>query len=136
MFAPVFSHPAADNFKRCYQKLDSDCYYVLKKKPPGIEEFEFFWVGELDRPGFIFHGSAYVDKTFYSFEGTLKGTRIAFALSLPVGITYRFEGTFIPGGRDDKKIRIAIEGRLIKQDANKKVKARNVKLFVCRGYNQ
>jgi hypothetical protein len=136
MFVSVISQPVADNIERCYQNLEGDCYYVLDKKYPGIEAFEFFWVDEIDRANFLLRGAAYVDKIFYKFEGTVKGNRISFAVSVQGGIAYRFVGVFLPGGRRLGKERIAFEGRLIKLNESKKVKARNVKLFVDFGYNQ
>ena len=136
MCAAVFSQPPTDNFERCYQNLERDCYYILNKKYPGLEAFEFFWVDEIERAKFLLRGAAYVDKIFYRFEGTVKGNRISFALSLQGGIAYRFEGAFLPGGRRLDKERIAIDGRLTKLNESKKVKARNVKLFVGHGSNQ
>jgi len=129
MFALVIPQSAADHVERCYQKLRHDCYYDLTKKYPGIEEFEFFWVDEIDRRNLILRGAVYVSKTFHRFEGTVKGNRTSFALSLPDGITYRFEGRFRPGGRADKEGRIAIDGRLMKLNESRKI-ARNVKLDV------
>lgn len=136
MFASASSQPAADNCERCYQNFDRDCYYVLNEKSPGMEDFEFFWVEEVNSAKHSFRGAVYVDKIFHKFEGSVKENRISFALSLRGGITYRFEGTFLPGGRRLDKERIAIDGRLIKLNESKKVKARNVKLFVGHGSNQ
>ena len=136
MFASVISQPASDNFERCYQNFEHDCYYVLYEKYPRREDFEFFWVDEIDRAKSFFSGAAYINETFHKFEGTLKGNRISFALSLQGGITYRFEGAFFPGGRRFDKERIAIDGRLIKLKESKNVKARNVKLLVSHGSNQ
>lgn len=134
-FALVISQPHAHKVDPCYQKLSHDCYYDMAKKYPGIEEFEFFWVEELDRRNLSLRGAVYVSKVFHRFEGTLKGNRFSFALSLQNGITYRFEGRFLPGGRKDKEGRIAIDARLIKLSGSKKI-ARNVKLEVRYGRNQ
>ena len=136
MFASVISQLDADDFKRCYQNFDRECYYVLNKKYPALEGFEFIWVDEIDRANSLFRGSAYVDKTFHKFQGTVKWNRISFAFSLPSGVTYSFEGSFLRGGRRIAKERIAIDGRLTKLIENKKVKSRNVKLFVDFGGNQ
>jgi hypothetical protein len=110
IFASFVSQPVSDNFERCYQKLGDDCYYVLNKRYPGLQEFEFFWVDEIDRANSSICGAAYVNKTFHDFEGTLKRNRISFEISVREGLTYRFVGTFLPGGRTDKGARIAING--------------------------
>ena len=136
LFALGVSERANDNCERCYQNFGHDCYYDLAKKYPGIQEFEMFWIDGLDRPNLSLRGAAYINKTFHRFEGTLKGNRISFALPLPEGITYRFDGRFLPGGRAEKKGRIAIDGRLIKLNHSKTVAARNVKLDVGCGSNQ
>jgi hypothetical protein len=136
ILGPVIAQPVADNFERCYQNLEHDCYYVLKEKYVGIEEFEFFWIDEIDRPKLFVRGAVYVDKTFHRFDGTVKGNRISFVLLLRGGITYKFSGAFRPGGRWDGEGRMAIDGRLIKLNAIKKIKAMNVKLFVGHGSNQ
>jgi len=136
MFASFISRPAADDFERCNQNFEHECYYVLNKKYPGIEEFEFFWVEELDRANFLFRGAAYINKTFHKFEGTVERNRIFFAVSSQGGIEYKFEGAFLPSGRRVGKKRIAIDGRLTKRNENKKEKVRNVKLFVDFGGNQ
>jgi len=136
LFAVGASGPADDNCERCYQNFGHDCYYDLAKEYLGIQEFEMFWVERLDRANLSLRGAAYINKTFHRFEGTLKGNRISFALSLPEGITYRFDGRFLPGGRGEKKGRIAIDGRLIKQNHSKTIAARNVKLAVGCGSNQ
>jgi hypothetical protein len=136
LFALGVSEPADNNCERCYQNFGHDCYYDLAKKYPGIQEFEMFWVDRLDRPNLSLRGAAYINKTFHRFEGTLKGNRISFALSLREGITYRFAGGFLPSGRAEKKGRIAIDGRLIKLNHGKTVAARNVKLDVGCGSNQ
>ena len=136
LFAIGVSEPANDNCERCYQNFGHDCYYDLAKEYLGIQEFEMFWVERLDRANLSLRGAAYINKTFHRFEGTLKGNRISFALSLPEGITYRFDGRFLPGGRTEKTGLIAIDGRLIKLNHSKAVAARNVKLAVRCGSNQ
>lgn len=137
MFASLVSRSVSDNFQRCYQNLGHDCYYVLNERYPGLQEFEFFWVEEINRANFSIRGAAYVNKTFHRFEGTLKENRISFEIPISEGHTYRFVGTFLPGGRIEKRARISIEGRLTKLRArNKKIRARNVKLIVEFGYNQ
>jgi hypothetical protein len=136
MFASLVSQHVSDNFERCYQILDHDCYYVLNERYPGLQEFEFFWIDETNRANFSIRGAAYVNKTFHRFEGTLKANRISFEISIREGHTYRFVGTFLPGGRTDNQARISIEGRLTKVSASKKIRARNVKLIVDFGYNQ
>jgi hypothetical protein len=136
LFALGVSEPANDNCERCYQKFGPECYYDLVKKYLDIEEFEMFWVDGLDRPNLRLRGAAYINKTFYRFEGTLKGNRMSFALPLPEGITYKFDGRFLPGGRAEKKGRIAIDGKLRKLNHSTTVAARNVKLAVGCGSNQ
>lgn len=86
LFALGVYEPADDNCKRCYQNFGNDCYYDLAKKYPGIQEFEMFWVDRIDRPNLNLRGAAYINKTFHSFEGTLKGNRISFSLSLREGM--------------------------------------------------
>ena len=136
LFALGVSEAADNNCERCYQNFGDDCYYDLAKKYQGIKEFEMFWVEGLDRPNLSLRGAVYVNKTFYRFEGTLKGNRISFELMLREGITYRFGGRFLPGGRPGNKGRIAIDGRLIKLNHRKTVAARNVNLVVRCGSNQ
>jgi hypothetical protein len=136
VFAPLVSRPISDNFERCYQNLGHDCYYVLNERYLGLQEFEFFWVDEVDRANYSIRGAAYINKSFHRFEGTFKDKRISFEISLSEGLAYRFVGTFLPGGRTDKEGRIAIDGRLAKMSASKKIGARNVKLFVGHGSNQ
>jgi len=136
MFAALVSQHPSDNYKRCYKNLDHDCYYVLNKRYPGLQEFEFFWVDEIDRANFSIRGAAYINKTFHCFEGTLKANRVSFEISISEGPTYRFVGTFLPGGRPHKPARISIVGRLTKISASKRVRARNVELIVEFGYNQ
>ena len=136
MFPALVSQRVSDNFERCYQNLGHDCYYVLNERYPGLQEFEFFWVDAVNRANFSIRGAAYVNKTFHRFEGTLKANRVSFEISIREGLTYRFVGTFLPGGRTGKRARISIEGRLTKISASKKIRARNVKLIVESGYNQ
>ena len=135
LFTLSVSEPAKNDCERCYQNFGNDCYYDLAKKYSGIQEFEMFWVDALD-PNLRLRGAAYINKTFYKFEGTLKGNRISFALALPEGITYRFDGRFLPGGRSEKKGRIAIDARLRKLNYSRTVATRNVKLAVGCGSNQ
>src|SRR5215211_557692 len=122
MFASLVSPPNSDNFERCYRNLSHDCYYVINKRYRGLQEFEFFWLEEINRASFSIRGSAYVNKAFHRFEGTLKGNRISFEISLSDGPAYRFVGTFHPGGRTGKAGRIAISGRLTKLNASKKIR--------------
>jgi len=136
LFALNGLEPTKDNCERCYQNFGNDCYYDLAKKYLDIQEFEMFWVDKLDRKNLSFRGAAYINKTFHGFEGTLKGNQISFTLPLPEGITYRFDGKFLPGGRAEKKGRIAIDGRLRKLSHSKTVAARNVRLAVGCGSNQ
>jgi hypothetical protein len=135
ILASFVSQPPPDNFERCYRKLGQDCYYVLSKRYPDLKEFEFFWVEEIIRANSSIRGAAYINKTFHRFEGTLKENRISFEISMTDGVTYRFVGTFRPGGRTEKAGRIAIDGKLTKISAAK-VETRNVKLIVLSGYNQ
>jgi hypothetical protein len=136
MFVSFFCQPVSDNFERCYQKLGHDCYYGLNKSYPGLQEFEFFWVDEINRANFSIRGSAYINKTFHRFEGKLKKNRVSFEISTSEGLTYTFVGTFFPGGRSNKNGRIAIDGRLTKVSASKMVRTRSIKLIVEHGSNQ
>jgi len=136
LFTLGISEPVKDNCERCSQNFGTDCYYGLAKEYLEIQEFEMFWVDALDRPNLNFRGAAYINKNFHKFEGILKGNRLSFAVPLPEGFIYRFDGRFLPGGRTEKTGLIAIDGRLIKLNHSKAVAARNVKLAVRCGSNQ
>jgi len=119
IFASLVSQPASDDLKRCYQRLGQDCYYVLNKRYPGLEEFELFWVEKIDRANYSMRGAAYVNKTFYRFEGRLKKNRMSFDVSMNQGLSYRFVGTFVPGGRAAKALEL-----LLKADSQKRARIR------------
>jgi hypothetical protein len=122
--------------ERCVQKVESDCYYVVEEKYKGLEEFEFFWTGDVKgNRHFSIKGKAYIHGVFTDLTGVLENNRLSFVTSISQGFTYKFVGRFIPEGKAVKDGRIHIQGKLIKLKESRMVLSRKVEFYVGSGYN-